>query len=140
MRAFTGFFFSLYVCAHATHANEATVIAENIITSEEIATYEPYEYEEEKRKPSKLDIVTESVEFDDPAPYLGLSFVDQNNQNKKWEFHANFGVEYNGEADLALQESSNYYTNLERKRWDIENDSDTLEVNPVFMIEFQYKF
>lgn len=129
-----GIFLSSCLFISAAHADEAI----DITPKEEVWISEPITQKE--YLPKKLEIVTSDVEFEEPAPYLGLGFTDKNNENEKWEFKVNIGVKYNGDADIDANGETSYQTELLRKSWELQNNSDELEFNPVVMMGFQYHF
>jgi len=113
--------------------------ADDVINlSEDVSEFEASSQKE--FMPEKLDFVTEDVEFDEPAPYVGLSFSDNNNNNENWEFKANIGVKYNGETDVVSEELASYQNTLMRQEWELQNNSDELDVNPVVMMNLKYHF
>ncbi len=133
MRNYVGLFFSLCFATSAAHADEAISI-----TPEDKWNIAPSH--SDTYMPEKLDFVTDDIEFDNPAPYVGLSFTDKNNKNKQWEFKANIGVKYNGDTDVTNHDDVSYQAQLVRKSWELENNSNELEFNPVVMMGLKYHF
>jgi len=132
MRLFLGVITTLCFSTHAAFADDV------INLSEDVSEFEASSQKE--FMPEKLDFVTEDVEFDEPAPYVGLSFSDNNNNNENWEFKANIGVKYNGETDVVSEELASYQNTLMRQEWELQNNSDELDVNPVVMMNLKYHF
>jgi len=86
------------------------------------------------------------VDFNEVAPYVGIGWGNAVGKNKNWSFSCDFGVVYQGAANIDLTASGpiasdpTFQANLAQERKELEDELDDYKYYPVISLGVTYKF
>lgn len=93
-----------------------------------------------------LGSLTGKVDFNKVAPYVGIGWGNAVGKNKRWSFSCDFGVVFQGEANIDLTASGpiasdpTFQANLAREKQELEDELDDYKYYPVVSLGITYKF
>lgn len=95
---------------------------------------------------SDLGTLSGKVDFNKLAPYVGIGWGNAVGRNENWSFSCDFGVVFQGEANIDLAASGPissdpaFQADLAREKKELEDELDDYKYYPLISLGVTYKF
>lgn len=93
-----------------------------------------------------LGTLNGKVDFNEVAPYVGIGWGNAFGKNKSWSFSCDFGIMFQGEANIDLTASGDiasdpdFQADLAREKKELEDELEDYKYYPVIALGITYKF
>lgn len=95
---------------------------------------------------AQLGSLSGKVDFNEVAPYVGIGWGNAVGKDKRWSFSCDFGVVFQGEANIDLAASGpiasdpTFQAELAKEKKALEDELDDYKYYPVISLGVTYKF